>query len=75
MPVLAADDEDFFDAAGGALVGLGLGGVDLAVGVAALVGGINSVPGMGECFASRAALRTAWMGGGGIQRVREREGE
>ena len=53
MPALAADDDDFFDDAGGALVGLGLGGADL-------VGGVDDVV-VVECLAIRSALRTACM--------------
>ena len=73
VPALAA--EDFFDEEGGALVGLGLGGADLAVGVADLVGGADLVVGgagfvgfvggveslVEECFTSRSALRRAYM--------------
>ena len=51
MPALAADDDDFFDDVGGALVGLGLGGADL-------VGGVNDVMAV-ECLATRSALRIA----------------
>ena len=48
-PALTADD-DFFDAVGGALGSLGLGGADL-------VGGVDIV--FLECFAVRSALRMA----------------
>lgn len=48
MPALAAD---FFDDAGGALAGLGLGGADL-------VGGVDDVM-VAECLAASSALRIA----------------
>lgn len=66
VPALAADD--FFVEDGGALVGLGLGGADLVVGVADLVGAVDLVVGGAdfvggvenlpeECLASRSTLQ------------------